>query len=40
MSTLETIYYERRIKDIKASTVLAIAKGLGISTDKLLGLTT
>ena len=37
ISTLETIYYKRRIKDIKVSTVLAIAKSLGISTDKLLG---
>jgi transcriptional regulator with XRE-family HTH domain len=37
MSTLETIYYRRRITDIKASTLLAIAKGLNISTDQLLG---
>jgi transcriptional regulator with XRE-family HTH domain len=36
MSTLETIYYRRRIADVKVSTLLAIAKGLNISIDQLL----
>jgi transcriptional regulator with XRE-family HTH domain len=36
VSTIETIYYKRRIKDIKASTLLAIAKALNVSTDDLI----
>ena len=36
ISTVNTIYYKHKIKDIRLSTVIAIAKALNVSLDQLV----
>jgi DNA-binding Xre family transcriptional regulator len=35
-STINTIYYKHKIKDVQVSTLLAVAKALNVSLDELI----